>query len=182
MSEIDNKARFPFDVKQERSDYCMPANIRAVSMHLKPGFSMTQSEIMIRYYANGGPIQPSFGAMREHLLRVDPDFTSWADSEEISGLPNVETFIQRLRATLETRVPQIISVPVLLPGGGGISGHHMLTVIKCDETNLEVYDPFDYPRVLRVPTPREISIDKLKQYLSLANSGVPDSLVLRLKV
>jgi len=143
---------------------------------------MTQREIMDSYHAHKGPSQPSFKAIRENLLSVEPKFTSWAESEEISGLADFETFVKRLRATIDTRVPQIFSVPILLPGGGGIQGFHVLTVVECDEMKIEVHDPADYPSVLRIPNPREISIDKLKQYLALANQGVPDSLVLRRKV
>jgi Peptidase_C39 like family len=176
MAEIEDRAQFPFTVKQDRPDYCIPASIQAVSKYLNRGFNLTQEEIMKKYYDHKGPTQPSFKAMREHLLTVDAQFASWIDSEEISGLPDFETFVQRLKATIDSRVPQIVSVPILLPGDGGVDGYHMLTVVKYDQENFEVHDPYPYQDI---PNPRLIPIEKLRSYLLLANSGVPDSLVLR---
>ena len=177
MIEIRNVGSFPFGLIQ-KPNYCIPANVEAVTRYLKPSTSVTQDYLVSRYQSQcGGPLSEiSLSKIKACVLDNDPEFR-WAQADFVAPerLPTYEAFVAHVKESIRNSLPHIISVPVIWLGA--LRGWHMLTVVGYDDQNFEAYnsEPGDF-----LANRANLPFAKLKSDLLSAhpNSEVTDSLVL----
>jgi hypothetical protein len=133
--------RFPFRIRQESADWCIPASVEAVTKYHMPDSPVTQGYVFTQLTAahHGKP----WGLKGlEETFHGDDKF-SWAkfkylETSDFQG--SFDNLVTRLQEYVRKDEPPIISIPVRLPNGTW-NGRHMLTIVGYDPTNLYLYNP-----------------------------------------
>lgn len=179
MSQIEIKKTiqrletFPFRIRQEYYDWCIPANIEAVTKYYQPDSNVTQGYLVTLF---GDMPHIGFESIKTKVLDVDKNF-SWArimyfkDSDFNQSFDKFADFVQKC---VDDSTPPMISVPA---GGGS---WHILTVVGYGDEHFLVYNPAPHIITSQVP----ISKGGIQTALGAAKNlqeAATDSLVLSRK-
>jgi hypothetical protein len=177
--EIQSINSFPFSIRQRDPNWCIPANVEAVTKYLQPDSGITQERIWGQFWhtcvaQNRRPEDINLGWMKECLEEWKTEF-SWARPEHIANLGDFTAFVASTRGSVGNNIPPIISVPVGLPWRDGVPHYHMLTVVGYDDQSFLVHD--SAARWYDV-NPRQIPTEQIRSDVLQANRGQPDLLAL----
>src|SRR5208282_3414512 len=133
MKTIKNVEQFPFKIRQRRPDWCIPANIEAVTKYHEPTSQVNQQYLATQLHNSIG---------LEHVKRVlgDDSNFGWANIEYCNNFQRFDDLIHDIEKGVCDSVPRIISIPARSFDGTWNGGWHMLTVIGYDECLFRVYD------------------------------------------
>ncbi|MFI5450078.1 MAG: C39 family peptidase [Candidatus Bathyarchaeia archaeon] len=127
--------RFPFRIRQESVDWCIPASVEAVTKYHMPDSPVTQGYVFTQLTA--AHIGKAWGLKELEETFHEDDKFSWAKFKYLKTSDFQGSF-DRLVTSLQENVrkdePPIISIPVP-------NGSHMLTIVGYDSINLYVYNP-----------------------------------------
>jgi hypothetical protein len=167
---IQRLERFPFRIRQETADWCIPASIEAVTKYHKSDSTVTQGYLVTQF---GDMSQIGLGSMKERVLERDDKY-SWAALTYLRDTDfqlSFDKFLSSIQQYVDENKPPIISVPM------GDRYWHMLTVVGYDSTHFLVYNPD--PRAIHAYSP--LSKSRLRIDLCLrknARDTAIDSLIL----
>jgi len=176
MIALRKKTEFPFNIKQESEIWCIPATIQAVTRYCVD-MDVPQKWIWERWVAacceeKIDPLTIWFGSIKKLVLDREKQFTSWAEAEASTSLPNFTAVCDKIKDSLVADVPPIVSTPVFY--NGIHTGWHMLCVIAYNNNALEVHDP----NPLVPAEARSYPTAQLKSDLKMANSRATHLLLL----
>jgi len=137
---IQNLWSFPFRIRQETADWCIPANVEAVTKYHKPDSRVTQGYLVTQF---GDMTQIGFESIKDRVLKVDPHF-SWANiptyMRDSDFNQSFDKFVGFVEKCVDESNPPMISVPV------GETFWHIVTPVGYGPTYLLVYNPD--PRII----------------------------------
>jgi len=178
MPRINEYDRFPFEIRQRDPNWCIPANVEAVTKYLQPDSLVTQ-ELIWGQFSKACTIKGwntreiDFGKIRQVILEWPAQY-SWAYPNHLDPPPDFETYVAQIKATIVEGFPQVISVPVNIDGTW--RHRHMLTVVEFDDNGFNVHDT-GLPS--STSSPIQLQFDRLRETLNSANTRPLDSLVIR---
>ncbi len=141
--QLARKSDFPFRIKQDTEEWCIPATIEAVTKY-SVGRDVPQRWIWERWDAACKVlgIKPNtiwFGAIKKLVLDCEKEF-SWTEAKAETSLPDFDAVCATIRDSLTRDVPPIISTPVI-QNRKHTGFWHMLCVVAYDNNSLEMHDP-----------------------------------------
>jgi hypothetical protein len=127
--------RFPFRIRQEFADWCIPASVEAVTKYHMPDSPVTQGYVFTQLTAahRGKP----WGLKELEETFHEDDKFSWAkfkyrETSDFQG--SFDKLVTSLQENVRKDEPPVISIPVP-------NGRHMLTIVGYDSINFYVYNP-----------------------------------------
>lgn len=134
MKAIERIDAFPFRIRQETVDWCIPANIEAVTKYYEPASYVTQGYLVTQF---GDMTKIGFKSIKEKVLDVDSHF-AWAtaayfgDSDFNKSFGKFAEFVHKC---VDDSTPPMISIPV------GEKSWHIVTVVGYDASSFLIYNP-----------------------------------------
>jgi hypothetical protein len=170
---------FPFGIRQEYIDWCVPASIEAVTKYHQHYSVITQGYLVTEflYASKGTKEQMGLKSITRLVLEKDKHF-SWARkpityyeaSDFHESFKELASFLER---SVDKSEPPIISIP------SGTNNWHMMTIVGYDETNFQTYDP-DPHNIHCYRTRARSEIQNLLRLQKKTNDAATDVLVLSL--
>lgn len=170
MPGIPNLERFPFNIRQNDENSCIPASIEAVTKYFLPDSHITQKDIWRRFEENNRTEPMSFASVKKLVLDTDSAFSPVkAECHKLVFPDSLDWVLQTV-----TSKPVIVSLPARYYSGAWTGKWHMITILGYDDDVFHVYDP-DPLAIL----PYDVPINGLEHDLfSLVGRRETDALVI----
>jgi hypothetical protein len=172
-----------FEVRQQHDDWCVLANVEAVTRYHNPTSTIAQHVLWQRFdnarILNGNPNEElGLISFTKQPLSTDEELR-WAHSPQYAPADTYLSFdrlVSVLKKGVDEGLPYIISAPLLQLGKWDRENQkwHMLTIVGYDETMFRIYDSAS-SKIVRYC---DVLQESLHRNLSAANQDVTDSLLL----